>query len=120
MKDVVKFIEKASKGTSPLPALLKEARTDEATYDVIQIVSEDKKMAKLLAQALLAAKTETDAANAFAGILEAAAISGTDDPEVIMLAKLDALVAKYVMQGELAMSKIKDRFNTQADAATNN
>jgi hypothetical protein len=37
-----------------------------------------------------------------------------------MLAKLDALVAKYVMQGELAMSKIKDRFNTQADAATNN
>jgi hypothetical protein len=120
LKDVVKFIEKASKGTSPLPALLKEARTDEATYDVIQIVSEDKKMAKLLAQALLAAKTETDAANAFAGILEAAAISGTDDPEVIMLAKLDALVAKYVMQGELAMSKIKDRFNTQADAATNN
>ena len=54
LKDVVKFIEVASKGTSPLPALLGEARTDDSMKEVLDIASEDKKMAKLLAQLLLA------------------------------------------------------------------
>jgi hypothetical protein len=31
-----------------------------------------------------------------------------------MRAKLDALVGKYVMKGEMSMSKIKDAFNKAA------
>jgi len=117
LKDVIRFIEKASKGTSPLPELLKAARTNDVVADVLKLVAEDPKMAKLLAQELLAAASEEDAASAFAKVAQAAVESKTDDPEVIMRAKLDALVAKYVVGGELAMSKIKDRFNKSADAA---
>jgi len=120
LKDVVKFIEVASKGTSPLPALLGEARTDDSMKEVLDIVSEDKKMAKLLAQLLLAATSEDQAAGAFAEVHQASVMQGTNDPEVLMKAKLDGTVARYVMQGELAMSKIKDAFNRQADAATTN
>lgn len=118
LKDVVKFIEKASKGTSPLPALLKEARTDDTMLSVLQLVADNKKMAKLLATQLLAATTEEQAAVAFALIKEAAVTEGTDDPEVIMRAKLDSLVSKYVMSGEMAMAKIKDAFNRAAEGAT--
>jgi len=117
LNDVVKFIEKASKGTSPLPALLKDARTNDVVADVLHIVSEDPKMAKLLATELLAATSEDAAASAFANVAQAFVTQGTDDPEVIMRAKLDALVSKYVVGGELAMSKIKDRFNKASEAA---
>jgi len=74
-------------------------------------------MAKLLAQELLAATTEDAAAAAFAKVAQAFATEGTDDPEVIMRAKLDSLVSRYVMGGELAMSKIKDAFNKAAESA---
>ena len=118
LQDVVKYIAKASKNTSPLPALLGESRTDEGMTEVLAIVAEDPKMAELLATALLAAETEDAAAMAFASVREAAATAGTDDPEVLMRAKLDSAVARYVMGGELAMSKIKDVFNQAAAAAT--
>jgi len=35
-----------------------------------------------------------------------------------MRAKLDSVVARYVMGGEMAMAKIKDQFNRDAAAAT--
>jgi hypothetical protein len=118
IQDVVGFIEKASKNTSPLPALLKEARTDETVTEVLAIVAEDPKMAFLLAEKLLAAQTEDQAASAFAAVREASVIGESSDPEVIMRAKLDSTVSRYVMGGELAMASIKDQFNRDAAAAT--
>lgn len=118
LQDVVRFIAKASKNTSPLPELLGEARTDEGMQEVLAIVAEDYKMAELLATELLAAQTEDAAASAFAKVREASVTAGTDDPEVIMRAKLDSVVARYVMGGEMAMASIKDQFNKDAAAAT--
>ena len=119
IKDVLGYIAKASANTSPLPALLAEARTDEGMAQVLEVVSQDPKMAKLLATELLKAKTEDAAAAAFAHVAEIAITAGTDDPEVIMRAKLDSLVSKYVMGGEMAMAKIKEQFNKAAAAAQN-
>lgn len=96
-----------------------EARTDEGMAQVLEVVSQDPKMAKLLATELLKAKTEDAAAAAFAHVAEIAITAGTDDPEVIMRAKLDSLVSKYVMGGEMAMAKIKEQFNKAAAAAQN-
>lgn len=99
---------------------MKNARTDDNIKKVLKVVSEDDKMAKLLAEELLKAKTEDAAAAAFAKVAELAITAGTDDPEVIMLAKLDGLVSKYVIGGEMAMSKIKDAFNKAAFSAKTN
>jgi hypothetical protein len=112
------FVATASKNTSPLPGLLGEARTDEGVQEVLGIAAEDPKMAKLLAQGLLEAETEDEAAAAFAAVKEASVTAGTDDPEVIMRARLDSVVARFVMGGELAMASIKDQFNRDAAAAT--
>jgi hypothetical protein len=117
IQDVVSFIKDASKNTSPLPDLMGQSRTDDTMLEVFNLVSEDKKLAKKLAEKLLAAKTESDAAAAFADIRQESVTQGTDDPEVIMRAKLDGLVAKYVMGGELAMAAIKDQFNKNASGA---
>lgn len=117
VQDVVRFIKDASKNTSPLPELMGEARTDDTMKDVLGYVADDKKLAKQLAKALLDAKTEAEAAAAFAEIWEANATQGTEDPEVIMRAKLSTLIKKYVMGGELAIAKIKDQFNKNAQAA---
>ena len=94
-----------------------EARTDETMQDVLTYVKKDEKLAKQLARLLLDAKTEAEAASAFASVWEANATQGTDDMEVIMRAKLATLVKKYVMGGELAMAKIKDQFNKNAQSA---
>lgn len=102
-----------------MPALLAEARTDEGVTQVLELVKTDPKMAKLLATELLAAKTEDAAAAAFAHVAEIAITAGTDDPEVIMRAKIDSIVSKYVMGGEMAMAKIKEAFNKAASAAQN-
>lgn len=85
--------------------------------DVLALAAKDPKLAKRLAQALLAAKTEDAAAGAFAKIKEESITAGATDPEVIRKAKVDSMVSKFVMRGELAMSKIKDAFNKAADAA---
>jgi hypothetical protein len=118
VKDVLAAIGKASKNTSVLPTLLKEARTDATMKKVLGIVAEDEKMAKLLAEELLKATSEDMVADAFAEVAEQAVSQGTNDPEVIMRAKLDALVGKYVMQGEIGMAKIKDTFNNAAEQAS--
>jgi hypothetical protein len=39
LTDVVKFIDKASKGTSPLPDLLRDARTNDVVQNVLDIVA---------------------------------------------------------------------------------
>jgi hypothetical protein len=118
VKDVLAAIGKASKNTSVLPTLLKEARTDATMKKVLGIVADDEKMAKLLAEELLKATSEDMVADAFAEVAEQAVSQGTNDPEVIMRAKLDALVGKYVMQGEIGMAKIKDTFNNAAEQAS--
>lgn len=85
--------------------------------DVLKLAAKDPKLARRLAQALLAAKTEDQAAGAFALIKEESITAGATDPEVIRKAKVQSMVTKFVMRGELAMSKIKDAFNKAAFSA---
>jgi len=85
--------------------------------DVLKLAAKDKKLARRLAQALLNAKSQDDAAGAFAKIKEESITSGTVDPEVIRKAKTASMVSKFVMRGELAMSNIKDAFNKAAYSA---
>lgn len=96
---------------------LKEARTSGDMADVLKLAAKDKKLARRLAQALLNAKTQDDAAGAFAKIKEESITSSTADPEVIRKAKTASMVSKFVMRGELAMSHIKDAFNKAAFSA---
>jgi hypothetical protein len=115
---VLRAIDAASKGTSPLPALLADARSSKSMEQVLAAVAEDKKLARKLAKRLLAAQTGDEVAQAFAKIAELVATQGTDDPEELLRAKLDALVSRYVAQGELAVSGIKQAYAKAAEAAT--
>ena len=56
LQDVVKFLKKATKGTSPLPDLLKDARTNDVVQNALSIVAENAGLADRLAGDLLAAK----------------------------------------------------------------
>jgi predicted metalloendopeptidase len=59
LQDVLAQIDKATKGSSTLPALLAETTTTEDMAAVLEIVKDDKDMAKLLAAKLLNATNET-------------------------------------------------------------
>jgi hypothetical protein len=104
LKEVLAALDSASKGTSPLPGLLADARTTAAMKEVLAAVAEDdkhddkvhaarEKLRKRFAQALLAATTSDDLAAAFGAVAEAVATAGTDDPEVLLKAKLDRIVS---------------------------
>lgn len=83
--------------------------------NALKLAGKEKKTSKRLAQLLLKAKTEDEAAGAFATInQEAAAAAAGGDVELIRKAKVAAMLSKFVMRGELAMSKIKDAFNAKA------
>jgi hypothetical protein len=85
--------------------------------NVLKVVAEDKKLARQLAKKLLAAQTGDAALQAFAVIKEKSITQGTDDPEVVLRAKLDSLVSQFVARGELAVSEIKSAYNDAAGKA---
>lgn len=101
------LVRKASSGTSPLPDLLADAGTSDSMKASLARLAEKPELARSLAKALLAGQTPEDVAAAFSKVSEALATDGVDDPEVLLLAKLDALVNQYVDRGELAVSGIK-------------
>jgi hypothetical protein len=119
MKQVAKALLAATKGTSTAAKDIAESRTNEDAKAVLELVAKDKKAAKLLAAGLLDAKDAEAIAEAFAAVKQEIATAGSEDPEVIMRAKVDSVVSKYVMRGEIAMSKIKDTFNKAAQGAQN-
>jgi len=118
-KQVANALKNATKGNvkAEIYNTLKDARTNADMKAVLALCAKDKKMARKLAIALLNAKDQDAAAGAFAEIKQLAITQGTTDPEVILKAKVDALVSRYVMKGELEMSNIKDTFNKAAVAA---
>jgi hypothetical protein len=117
LKEVLVAIKSATKGTSPLPALLADAKTNKDMQNVLKLASEDDELARGLAELLLASKTGKEVAAAFAAIALESATSGTDDPEVLLKAKLDSLISVTVGEGELIISEIKGAFFKAAQAA---
>lgn len=76
LADVMKYVERASKGTSTLPELLADAKTTDEIRSVLRIVAEDKKLARALAQAILAATSAGEVSAAFIDIAQKAATAG--------------------------------------------
>lgn len=114
LKGVMKYVALASKNTSPLPALLEDARTTDDILSVLRIIKEDKDLARSLSKTILASTKAEEVANAFADIAEKAATAGIEDPELILFAKLDSQVKKFVMNADLQLSDVKSIFNREA------
>jgi hypothetical protein len=94
----MKYLGEATKNTSPLPALLSEARTSEEMDKVLRIIKEEgnEDIARRLSKAILESNTADDVADAFGKIAEEAASAGVQDPEELLKIKLDSSAKKFV------------------------
>jgi len=114
----MELVRAASSGTSDLPDLLADAGTSETMKASLARLAEKPELARELAKQLLAGKTPDDVAAAFSKLSETLAADGVNDPEELLLLKLDALVSQYVDKAELAVSGIKKDYRQAANAAT--
>lgn len=84
---------------------------------VLQLVREDKKLAKLLARALVNAKNENDVSEAFADTYVMymekmnTTEDGTVDEEAVLRAQVEAAVKSAVFNAEFAISTLKEELD---------
>jgi hypothetical protein len=106
-KTVAMALSKATKGSSKAAAQLAQAKTNDDMRSVLKLCKEDKKLARLLAERLLAAKDLDEIAGAFSDIyVESIRRSGKDEA-AIKTAQLEAEVQKAVFKGEIAIADLK-------------
>jgi hypothetical protein len=112
LQDVMKYVAQASKNTSPLPALLTEARTNDDMKTVLRIIGEpgNEDYARRLARKILASEDATQVGDAFADIYSQTQSAGVQDPEVLLKMKLEALTKKFILQADLRLGEIKSSF----------
>lgn len=78
---------------------------------------EFQELARKLAATVLNATNADAVASAFSEAKFEMTTNGVEDPEQIMIAKIQSQVDTFVTKAELALSEIKNNFNASADAA---
>jgi len=115
---VAAALSKATKGASKAAAQLAQAKTNDDMRSVLALCKEDKKLAKLLAERLLAARDLDEIAGAFSDIyVESERRSGKDEAALAQ-AKLEAEIKKAVFKGEIAIADLKHQLGEDAAKAT--
>jgi len=115
--EVAKALSEATKGASKAAAQLAQAKTNDDMRAVLTLVAEDKKLAALLAEMLLAAKTMDDVAGAFSEIYVESFRREGKDENAIKQAQVESEVKKAVFKAEIAISDLKDRLDKEASQA---
>lgn len=119
MQEVLEGVKVATKGTSKVPELLSSARTTDDMKFVLENLNkpEFQELARKLAATVLNATNADAVASAFSEAKFEMTTNGVEDPEQIMIAKIQSQVDTFVTKAELALSEIKNNFNASADAA---